>query len=169
MRTFAPEVEDALIQSQDAFVWEAPAFEPRQRGTAWYFVMALVAVFFMAYAVWTANFLFAFIVLLSAILLLLVGNKPPKVVLIQVGDNGIVFDGRLILYQDIDNFAVLYQPPSLKVLYVERRSPTAPRLNILLEDQDPVAIRNFLKQYVKEDLNLQNEHLSDIVARLLKI
>jgi len=123
----------------------------------------------MAYAIWTANFLFAFIILLMAILLILVGNKDPEKILVQVGDNGIVWNGRLMLYQDLDRFGIVYQPPYAKVLYIESKSAVVPRLRVELEDQDPIALRNHLRQYVKENLDLQNEYFSDIVARLLRI
>ncbi len=169
MRTFPPEVERSLVQSQDNFVWEAPAFRKYERGSGWYLALTLVAVFLIAYAVWTANFLFAFIVFLSAILLLLVGNQEPKNVLVQVGNNGIVWDGKLYLFQDLENFAIIYQPPMSKVLYIEPKSTITPRLSIELQDENPVDLRNHLLQYMREDLDLQGEHLSDIVGRLLRI
>lgn len=169
MRSFPPEVEDAIVMSQDAFVWEAPAYLKFERGPGWYFTMALVAVAGMAYAVWSANFLFAFIILLMGILLLLVGNKDPQRVLVQVGNNGIVWNGRLTTYQDIDEFAIVYHPPHVKTLYIVAKSPIVPRLRIELEDQDPIALRNHLRQFLREDLDLQSEYLSDIVARLLRL
>lgn len=169
MKSFAPEVEEAVITSQDRFVWEAPAYTKYNRGPKWYFVMALVAVALMSYAVWTANFLFAFIILLMGILLLLVGNKEPNRVLVQVGENGIVWNGRLMLFQDLDHFGLVYQPPYTKILYVESKSPVMPRLRIELEDQDPIELRTHLRRFMKEDAGLQNEYLSDIFARLLRI
>ena len=169
MRSYSSEVEDALIQTQDQFVWEAPAFEQFARGPVWYFVMAIVTVFLVAYAIWTANFLFAFIIVLGALLLLLVGNKSPNKVLVQVGDNGIVYDGKLILYQAIENFAIVYHPPIVKRLIVELRTLTQPRLRLLLEDEDPVALRNYLRVYINENFDLQYEPFSDTLARLLRL
>lgn len=169
MRTFPPEIEQSIAENQDRFVWEAPAFRKYERGSGWYLGLTLVAVFLIAYAVWTANFLFAFIIFLSAILLLLVGNQEPKRVLVQVGDNGVVWDGKLYLFQDLENFAIIYQPPMSKVLYLEPKSNITPRLQIELQDQDPISLREHLRQFMREDLDLQGEHLSDIVGRLLRI
>ncbi len=169
MITYPPEIEEALILNQDRFAWEAPSRIKYSRGSRWYLFMSLAAVFLVAYAVWTANFLFAFIILLIAIILVLAGNEDPSAVLAQVGDNGIVWNGRLYLFQDIDNFAVVYRPPVSKILYLELKNPLKPRLNIPLEDQNPIELRAHLQQYIKEDLDLQSEHLSDILARLLKI
>lgn len=169
MRSFPPEVEHAMVTSQDLFVWEAPAYLKFARGTGWYFVMTLVTVALMAYAVWTQNFLFAFIILLMGILLILVGNKDPEKVLVQIGQNGIVWNGKLFLFQDLDEFAIVYQPPYVKTLYLNAKNPLVPRLRVELESQDPIALRSHLRQFLKEDLDLQSEYLSDIVARLLRI
>jgi hypothetical protein len=169
MRSYPPEVEQALVLSQDKFVWETPAYVQYERGPGWYLVMGVVALFFVAYAVWAGNFLFAFLILLMAIILALTGNDQPKTILVQIGDHGVVWGGKLILFQDMDSFAIVYQPPLSKVLYLEPRSPFSPRLRVELEDEDPIALRLHLKQYLQEDLDLQSEHLSDIVARLLRI
>ncbi len=163
------EVEQELMVNQDRFVWEAPSFESSTRGPRWYLLMTIATVFLVAYAIWTANFLFAFIILLIAVILILAGNEKPRQVLVQVGDNGIVWDGKLHLFQNMDRFSIIYQPPLSKVLYLEAKSSLTPRIRIPLENEDPILLREHLRQYVKEDLDLQDEHLSDILARLLKI
>lgn len=169
MITYPPEVLDALITTQDTFVWEAPEYPKYDRSKSWYLIMTLVAIFFVAYAIWTANFLFAFIVLLSAIILVLVGNKDPNRVLVQIGDHGIVWNGKFYPFQELENFSVVYQPPYSKILYVEHGGFIRPRLRISLEEQNPLDIRNHLLRYVPENLDLRDEHLSDILARLFRI
>ena len=164
-----PALEDELVDAQDKFVWEAPAFERHERSTRWYAVMAIVALVLVAYAVWTANFLFAFLVLLAAIMLVLAGNESSPAVLVQIGDNGVVWDGEFVPFEKIRHFAIVYQPPELKVLYVQPRNMVRPRMRIDLGDQDPVELRNHLKQYAFEDLNLQEEHASDTFARLFRL
>lgn len=158
-----------MIVSQDRFVWEMPAFYKPERNTSWYFGLAIISVLLIAYAVWTANFLFAFIIFLSVIILLLVGSQEPRHILVQIGDNGIVIDGKLHLYQDINSFGIVYQPPISKLLYVEPKSTLSQRIRLELLDQDPTALRTHLRQYLQEDLDLQGEHFSDIVGRLLRI
>jgi hypothetical protein len=168
MISYPPEVLQAIIADQDTFVWEAPSFPKYQRGKNWYFFMTLAAVFLVAYSIWTSNFLFAFIVLLSCILLILTGTERPEAVLVQIGDHGVVWDGKLYPYQEIDQFAIVYQPPT-KVLYLNLKSTLQSQIRVPLEEQDPVAVRSFLKQFVYEDLDLQDENLSDILGRLLRI
>ncbi len=169
MRTFAPEVQEAIIQAQDRFVWEAPEYERYERGPRWYIIMSLCAVFLLAYAIWTANFLFAVLIVLIAIIFILAGNEPPKHVLAQIGENGVVWNGHLYLFQDIETFAIIYEPPYTKVLYIESKSTIKPRLRIPLEEQDPLILRTHLKNYVQENTEIQDEYFSDILARLLRL
>ncbi|MFA6429035.1 MAG: hypothetical protein WCV84_00885 [Patescibacteria group bacterium] len=169
MISYPPEVEQTVIEHQDKYVWETPLFARYERGPKWYLFMSLAAVFLIAYAVYTANFLFAFIILLVAVLLLLAGNESPKLTLVQIGDHGVVWNGRLYLYQDLDHFGIVYQPPTVKTLYLQPKNSVMPLLNISLEAQDPVEIRNHLARYVREDYDLRDEHFSDIFARLLKL
>ena len=164
-----PDYEERLRDAQDLFVWEAPAYERYERGPRWYLVMIIIALLFVGYAVWTANYLFAFIVLISAILLVLVGNEKPKRILVQIGQNGIVVNGEFMSFDDIRHFAIVYQPPRVKVLYVYPRGTAFRRHRIYLGEQNPIEIRQFLRQYLEEDLDLRDEHFSDILGKLLKL
>lgn len=166
---YSEELVDEIIKAQDTFAWEAPDREERRRGPRWYLIMSGIALLFVVYAVATGNFLFAFLILLVAIILVLAGNQPPQKILVQIGKNGVVVDGSFYDYRDLSNFAIVYQPPDTKVLYIEPSKVFKPRLRLFLEAQNPIQIREHLKGYLKEDLDLQDEHISDIVARLLKI
>ncbi len=166
---YSQEFIQSMREAQDAFVWETVLWERRTRGRRWYLWMALVALVGTLYALLTANYLFAFIILLMAIILVLAGNEQPRAMLIQIGNNGVVYDGRLYQFLELHHFAIVYHPPETKVLYLQPKNILRPRLMIFLENEDPVAIRKHLKQYLDEDLELREEHLSDIVGRLLKL
>ncbi|MFA5935449.1 MAG: hypothetical protein WC787_01150 [Patescibacteria group bacterium] len=158
-----------IVKAQDTFAWEAPDREARDRGPRWYLIMSAVALVFVVYAIATSNFLFAFLILLFAIILVLAGNQAPGKILVQIGKNGVVVDGKLYEYKDLASFAIVYHPPETKVLYIDSKKFYQPRLRLSLEAQNPIAIRTHLKEYLDEDLLLQEEHVSDILARLLKI
>lgn len=167
---YSKELLEQMAKAQDVFVWETASFERVERGPRWYIWMMVVAVALTAYAIYTQNYLFAFIILLTAIILILAANKQdPRNVLIQVGTNGVVYDGTFYQYDALSDFAIIFQPPETKILYIQPKGLVGIRLRIDLDDQDPVALRNHLKKYMDEDLNLQEEHFSDTVARLLKI
>lgn len=169
MAKLSKEVEQALIQEQDAFVWETPSFRKHERSKGWYFGLTIVTCLLVAYAVITSNFLFAFIVLLTVIFLLLMNSKQPRTLLVQLGTEGLVWDGTLHLYEDIDAFAIVYNPPHVKMLYIDFDNVTSPRLAIQLQDQDPNEMRAFLSQFLPENVGLREEPFSDTVGRLLKL
>jgi hypothetical protein len=166
---YTREFLEEMAEAQRLFVWEAPAWERHERSPRWYIWMGLAVVALTAYAVITSNFLFAFIVLLTAIILVLAGNESPHAALVQLGHNGIVIDGKLYMFDQFHDFAIIYHPPDTKVLYLEPKNIARARLRISLEEEDPVAIREHLKRYLDEDLDLRNEHWSDIFGRFLKI
>ncbi len=164
-----PSMREKLAEAQDVFVWEAPAHDHHARGPRWYVVMGIVALGFTAYAVFTGNFLFAFLILLTAIILVLAGNEPSAAALVQIGHNGVVWHDEFLPYDDMRDFAIVYQPPEVKVIYIHPKSWIRPRLRIPLGDQDPLAIRAHLRQYAHEDLTLKDEHATDILARLFRV
>lgn len=166
---YDPDFHEQLAEAQDLFVWETPAYERHDRGKKWYIIMGLVALGLVTYAVIVGNILFAFIILIAAIIITLAGNERPHKVLVQVGENGVVVNGDFLLFDDIDHFAIVYQPPHIRVLYLYPKSVFRHRVRIQLGGQDPVQIRNHLTQYVEEDLDLRDEHASDILAKLFKL
>ena len=72
-------------------------------------------------------------------------------------------------FKDLTNFSIIYHPPETKLLYIETSNVIKPRLRIPLDEQNPIEIRNHLKDFLDENTVLQEEHFSDILARLLKI
>jgi hypothetical protein len=166
---YTKEFLDEMMNAQDVFVWEAPSWEDHDRGPRWHLWMFLVVIVLTGYAIFTANYLFAFIILLTAVILILADNPDPHPVLVQIGHNGIVYHGQLFQFNEIHDFSIIYHPPHVKVLYLQPKNLARPRLRISLEEEDPIAIRTHLKNYVDENLKLRDEHLSHIIARLLKL
>ncbi|MFA5129976.1 MAG: hypothetical protein WC477_03585 [Patescibacteria group bacterium] len=169
MPKFHPDFEEKLIDAQDAFVWEMPEHERHERGKRWYIILAITALLLTVYAIFTSNFLFAFIIILSVIILVIAGNESPRRLLIQIGNNGLVYDGSFVGFDDLKQFAIVYQPPHVKVLYLYPKQPFQPRFRLLLGDQDPSLLRDHLLRYLNEDLDLRDEHTSDMLAKLFKL
>jgi FAD/FMN-containing dehydrogenase len=169
MPAYTKEFLDEIAKAQDVFVWETDAWEAHPRPKKWYGWMALACAALLVFAVATGSYLFAFVVLLAAVVLVLSGNEAPRRTAVQIGHNAVVFDGEIYLFDEVAQFGMLYQPPETKILYIEPKALWRPRVRIELESQDPVAVREHLRQYIKEDLDLRREYLSDIFARLLRI
>ena len=167
--SYSPETLKALIEDQTKFVWEIPEFQTYNRSVWWYVIVSLIAIGAVIYGIYSLNYLFSLIILISTLILLIAANEKPKKILFQIGNTGIVIDGRFIEFSNIYNFSIIYQPPFIKILYIELKNPIKPRLRIPLETQDPIVIREHLLNYVEENLDLRDEHFSDILGHILKI
>ncbi|MDO8582216.1 MAG: hypothetical protein Q7S16_05080 [bacterium] len=149
--------------------WKFSEFENHERGTAWYFWTTLVGGILLLWAIFSGNFLFALILVLVALLLMLYERRGARIITCVITDTGIVVDETLHRYKDITNFRIVYQPPTVKKLYLAFPSALRPRLTIAITDQNPLALRKILQKHLTEDLETEGEPLSDTLSRIFKI
>ncbi|MFH0873408.1 MAG: hypothetical protein V1846_01045 [Candidatus Komeilibacteria bacterium] len=149
--------------------WDYPEYIQFERGWRWYVIAIVITVALLVYSFFTDNQLFMIIILLAAIIFTLANMRQPERIKFYITDKGVVIRDKFLNYRDIKNFWMIYQPPSVKNLFIEPKSFIIPRLAIHLEDQNPVEIRNMLLQYLQEDLDKEDEPQSDFFGRLLKL
>jgi len=164
------------------FAWTFSEFPQYQRDRRWYMRAAVVTAIFLLYAILDPrislmkpylsfsgpNYLFAFLIILFALVISL-HHRSDNTLEFKITEDGIMLNQRLYPYQEIRNFYIIYDPPAVKTLYFEPKSFFNPRIPVHLEDQDPVAIREVLNQYLSEDLEREDEPVSDHLSRLLKL
>jgi len=149
--------------------WEVDEHVRHNRTLAWYIIVAVIGVGLIVYALLTANFLFAVIILLFGVISYLAGLRDSERVQVHITDNGALFGAAFYPYKNIKDFAIIYEPPEVKVLYLDFHSGLHPMMSIPLEDTDPNHVRECLLPYVKEDLKRKEETLTDLVSRLYKL
>jgi hypothetical protein len=147
-------------------VWDKPNY---QRGPLWYAAMVLIGMLLLLYAVFSANFLFALIILMFGLILYLTTKTPPARIRAAITDDGILLGRMLYPYRDIGSFWMVYDPPAVKSLYLDFRNALQSQVVIDLEDSNPNMVRERLARFVREDVNRVDEPLSDMVGRFLKI
>ncbi|MBT3230575.1 hypothetical protein HN358_02220 [Candidatus Uhrbacteria bacterium] len=160
------EIEDVGTPLVSWEAWERP---PNDRSRNWYIIASVIGAALLVYCVITANYLFAVIVLMMGVILLMNGLKRPKRVEVHVTDMGIVFGNTYNDFKDIKEFAIVYEPPIVKTLYVDFNSVLRPMISIPLEGVDPNAVREALLPYAFENLEREEETLTDILRRLYKM
>ena len=151
------------------FQWNFKEYIQYTREKAWYIIVVLVLLLLLTYAVWTANFLFIVIILLFALIYFLQEIQKPLVLDFKITDQGIVLGSRFIPYQAIKKFWIIYQPPEVQKLYFDLKSIWQADFSIPLEGQDVLKIRNYLKQYLLEDIEKEEESTGDQISRILKL
>jgi len=150
------------------FSWNFKEYEAQARSKLWYTIFFSALGLMMVYAVVTINFLFGIILVMSGIILMIRDRNVPNDVNFAITETGIEIDGKFFEFSQIATFYILYKPPELKNLYLDFKSLITPRLIIPLNDQNPLAIRKLLKIYITEDLEKEEEPLSEVFRKTLK-
>lgn len=149
--------------------WKIPEFVRHERGIGWYILAFLIGAGLLLYAIFTANFLFAVIVLMAVLILALGSRQQPKILPFEILETGIVVGQRYFPYKNFSHFWIIYEPPEVKNLYFDFISVLKPTLSVPLENQNPNEVRKILLQYLKEDTEKEHESFSDFISRKLKI
>lgn len=149
-------------------VWDVPEYTKYPHSRTWYITAAMFLIGCIVYAIFfEENYLFAFILLLITIIFGFHEMREPGVTQFGITERGVVWRGFLFPYKEVRAFWIIYEP-DVQNLYITFKQPTTPRLTIPLGDEDPVEIRDTLKQYIFEDVNRDEEPLSDTFGRALK-
>lgn len=149
--------------------WEVNEFVRYERGALWYTISILVGLGLLVYAILTANFLFALIIVMFALALYLSIITEPAKIRFALTDGGIEIGRSRYPYHEIKSFWLIYDPPEVKKLYLDFRTPLRPRLTIDLDDVNPNDVRSALMARVHEDLTQVEEPMTEILGRLFKI
>lgn len=166
----ATESDSAIpYYGEPVLAWEVDEYPRVERSRRWYVLASLVATALIIYAVVTANFLFAVIVLMIGVITLATSFSEPTRVEVIFTTLGMVVGSRFYEYRAIKDFSLAYNPPLVKNLYVTFTSPLTPFLSIPLEDTDPNEIREHLMAYCQENLDRTEESLTDRLQRMYKL
>lgn len=149
--------------------WTFPEYQLYQRGNPWYVGMIIIIGLLLFYSYKTSNVLFAVIIIMSAVFLTMHRRSEPRSMEIKIAEGGLILNNNFYEYNNFRNFAIIYRPTEIKNLYLEFKGSLRPRLTIPLEEQNPNQLRELLLEHLTEDLERENEPLSDFLARIFKI
>jgi uncharacterized membrane protein len=149
--------------------WQVDEYQRVERSARWYLIAGIVAVALIVYAVATANFLFAVIILMAGVVMLATSFAPPRRIDLVITDAGVAIGERFYPYKKIRDFSLAYQPPEVKILYLDFTSPLDPLMSIPLEEMDPNDVRDALLPYCQENVDRTEETLTDRLRRVYKL
>ncbi|HLD18182.1 MAG TPA: hypothetical protein VJB99_03880 [Patescibacteria group bacterium] len=149
--------------------WQIDEYPAHQRSRFWYIGWGTIGFILLVYAIATANFLFAVILLMGAVVTLLSSFRPPGKLDVAVTTAGILVGGGFYAYPSIKRFSLVYNPPEVKLLYLDFEKPWLPLLSIPLEEVDPNRVREALLPFCVEDLERTDESLTDVLRRVYKL
>lgn len=149
--------------------WTFPEFIQHQRSRAWYLWFMLIAVATVIYAIWSANYTFAALIVLAAFIMIVRLRREPPDVRFAIREEGVEVGERFYSWRDLKEFYIVYQPPAVKKLYFEFKGTLRPPIDISLETQNPIKLRQQLNEFLLENTKREEEPLSDQWSRTLKI
>lgn len=150
--------------------WKVPEFDKHERSRNWYIIGIAAAILLLVYALYTQNFLFAVIIILSSLVMIMNDGQDPVQVDFALTDEGIILGRNFYDYDVIKHFTVVYKPRvNVENLYIEFKSAIKPRLSIPLAGMDPLHVRSTLLKFLPEDLERTDLPLSEALSRIFKL
>ena len=87
--------------------WQAPEYEHREKTVSWYWVSIIAAALIIAFSIWQKNFLFGFFIVVAEILVIVWGNRTPRMVSFTFNETGIQAEGgKLHSLNEIESMSV---------------------------------------------------------------
>ncbi len=151
------------------FSWIAPEYLQHPKTVRWWVIAAIVLLVAIIIEAVVSNWtMLAATVTFAAVYVFMHEFRPPKHTKINISELGIKMGHRKIPYAKIEFFWIIYNPPHVKRLCLRLKDHFISDLVIELEDQDPLAIRDYLETQLVELVNV-HEGFTDVLLRLLKL
>lgn len=160
--TNAPQLSEVI------FSWNVPEYFRYSRGKWWHVISVAALALAMAWSIIVKNYLLAVFCVLFYLVVIIYNLREPEVVEFVITPDGVKFGRFFYGYDMIDDFFIVYHDQGTRNLYFDFKNPLRGRLVIPLGDQDPIAIRAFLLQFLAEDLDRKGEPISQQIGRWLK-
>jgi len=150
--------------------WKIDEVNKHPKSKRWYIIASTIAVALIVYAIIDRNYFFALIIIISSGLIVFYDNEPAKEVDLTLKYDGVEIAKKFFPYETMINFYIVYRPKEdIKKLFFEFKNPIKHRLSIPLKNQNPVEIRDYLLQYLDEDLEKEHEPLSEGLAKIFRL
>ncbi len=150
--------------------WDFPEYIKYDRGPVWFAVATLVGGGLLIWAMIDGNFLFALMIILVAFIILTHHRSEPLTLHFTLYERGLQIGDAYYHHRDVEKFAVVYDPPFVKTLYImPKNAVLRQEIPIPLKDQDPVDVRNILLDYLAEDLEREEENYYETLNRMFKL
>ncbi len=163
-------VSDANTQlSQVIFSWQHPDYINYTKDRRWYIIATILLILGVAWSIYDKNYFFAIFLVLFFLIVLMYESRPSALVDFVITAEGIKSGENFYFYRQIDNFFIVYRAGGIKNLYFDFKNPFHGRLIVPLDDQNAVAIREYLLNFLNEDLEREAEPLSEQLRKFLRL
>ncbi len=159
------------LEPEDIFAsWKIREDDNHEKSKKWFIGAGAVFVLLLTFAFYTANFSFAVILIITAIIILVKNSQDIDLVDVYLSHKGIKLGRKFYDFDRLKNFSIIYKPDQgEKALIFEFKNFLHPEMIIPLEDTNPLPVRENLLKYLDEDLEKDDIPLSEDLNKLLKL
>lgn len=140
-----------MAKKLEKIEWQAPEYEFQKKNPEWFWALGIITLALFLATLLLHNFLLGLLVILAGFSLALYAGRRPNIVSFKIDVQGIHINDKMYPYENLKSFWLDYQPPYKKELIVESKKTFMPHLNMMLEETDPVKVRSYLLQFLKEE------------------
>lgn len=135
---------------QSTIKWQAREFEYYSKDISWFMVSGLITLLLLIVAFFTKNFLLSILVILGYFTIIAYATKKPRKINFAITPRGVSINKTVYDFENLSSFWISYDPPQTNELSLRSRKKLMPYVKIPLANQNPVAIRAVLIQYIPE-------------------
>jgi hypothetical protein len=150
----APNADGTMLEAETklppTLSWETAEYAHRPKSADWYWAMGFAAVVVIGVAVFTKNLLLGIFAAVSGFTLMLLGSRAPRHLLFSLSPKGVMVHRTFYAYEHLKSFWIRYEPDGKKELSLESKKMLMPFVIIPLGQTDPVLVRRFLGQFLRE-------------------
>ena len=149
--------------------WTVKDFHRHERSILWYVLFFVIGIALILYAILTANYIFAVLLVMIGAFMVIRHFQDPQDVPVVILTTGIAIGNHYHEWDEVKDFAIVYEPPEVRKLYVDFNRLRHPYVSLdIPEEMDPNDLREAMLEFADEDLDRKDEHLTDLVSRLYK-
>ncbi|MFZ2205778.1 MAG: hypothetical protein WAV23_04290 [Minisyncoccia bacterium] len=144
--------------------WQALEHEEIEHTTDWFWALGIIVVASSVTAIIFSNYFFAFILILSGVMLGFFATKKPDMVTYELNDKGLKINTQFYPYKNIKSFWVQTEPKPTLFLKLDRFY--MPMISIPIEENKAGEIKDLLleKEVLEEEMK---EHMSEKIMNTL--
>ncbi|MDP2630678.1 MAG: hypothetical protein Q8P56_04685 [Candidatus Uhrbacteria bacterium] len=154
---------------EQSFRWTFQEFEKHERSVWWYVIAGLVVALLVVYSVASNNFLFTVITVITVVVIFARQMQEPASIECEVTDDGIFVGKKKYAFSDLDSFSLLQRDDGVPVLYLHESRGMHNMVPIPMVDCSPESVRMFLRDFLEENGEHQQEPILDWLMRALKL
>ena len=149
------------------YQFETTAARSVERSRRWYIGTSIFFSVLIAINIVMSLYMSAVVILFAALLLFMIAARKPEKLSVKFFGNGLGLNAEFHPWSEFEKFWILFEPPVLKRLHLQRRARIINELTIELANENPLKIRDLLLPWLPEDPTKEESRV-DLVSRTLK-